>query len=161
MFHLFLNYVAIVFLAGYCICFYTYVATVCSNCFSCSVLCCSKCFFMLQSFIWMLHMFHTYVASVYPECFICFKCMLHSNVSCCKCRPPMLVSMMIDRAKPRPPTRGGGAGRHQRCGDTAQAAWCCRGRGRGESSVQPERDGRRADVEETGGKSSEQSGQQI
>jgi poly(3-hydroxybutyrate) depolymerase len=62
-------------------------------------------------FIWMLHMFYTYVASVCPKCFICFKCMLHLSVSCCKCKPPALVSMRAGRAKPQPPTRGGGAGR--------------------------------------------------
>jgi hypothetical protein len=50
-----------------------------------SVLCCNF-------FIWMLHMFHTHVARVYPKCFIYFKCMLHSSVSCCKCRPPVSVS---------------------------------------------------------------------
>jgi hypothetical protein len=67
------------------------------------VLCCNY-------FIWMFHMFHTHIASVCPKCFICFKCMLHSSVSCCKCRPPALVSMRAGRAKPRPPTHGGGAG---------------------------------------------------
>jgi hypothetical protein len=30
-------------------------------------------------------MFHTHVASVCAKCFICFKCMLHSSVSRCKC----------------------------------------------------------------------------
>jgi hypothetical protein len=80
-----------------------------------SVLRCSKCFFMLQ-------LFYLDVAYVLHTCckrcskyFICFECMLHSSVSCCKCRPPWLVSMRVDRAKPRPPMREGGAGRPQRC----------------------------------------------
>jgi hypothetical protein len=37
--------------------------------------------------------------------------MLHSSVSCCKCRPSALVSMRAGRAKPRPPMCGGGVGR--------------------------------------------------
>jgi hypothetical protein len=44
--------------------------------------------FMLQLaivFIWMLYMFHRYVASVCFKCFICFRLVLHSSVSCCKC----------------------------------------------------------------------------
>jgi hypothetical protein len=30
-------------------------------------------------------MFHTYIASVCSKCSICFRLMLHSSVSCCKC----------------------------------------------------------------------------
>jgi hypothetical protein len=59
--------------------FHTYVARVCSKCFSClSYIAISV--FMLQVasvFIWMLHMFHTHVASVCSKYFIC---MLHSSV---------------------------------------------------------------------------------
>jgi hypothetical protein len=95
-------------------------------------------------------MFHTHVASVCPICFIYFKCMLHSSVSCCKCRPPALVSMRVVRAKPRPPTHGGGVGRHRHCGKEAQAARCYCGRDGGESLVWPGRDGRRVGVEEAG-----------
>ena len=58
----------------------------------------------------------THVASVCPKCFICFKCMLYSSVSCCKCRPPALVSMRAGRAKPRPLMRGRGACRRRLCG---------------------------------------------
>jgi hypothetical protein len=54
-------------------------------------------------------MFRTHVANVCLKCFICFKCMLHSSVSCCKCKLPALVSMRAGRAKSRPPTHGGGA----------------------------------------------------
>jgi hypothetical protein len=85
-------------------------------------------------------MFHTNVASVCPKCFICLKCMLHSSVSCCKCRPPASVSMGAGRAKPRPPTCGGGASRRRRCGEEAG----------GESSGRPRRDRRRTGMEEAG-----------
>ena len=93
---------------------------------------------------------HTYVASVCPKYFIYFKCMLHSSVSCCKCRPSSLVSMRVGRAKPRPPTHRGGTGRRRRCGEEAQAARCNCGRGAGESSRRPIRDERHGGVEETG-----------
>jgi hypothetical protein len=109
-----------------------------------SVFSCCNCF------IWMLQIFHTHVASICPKYFICFKCMLYSSVSCCKCRPLVLVSMRTGRAKPQPPTRGGGAGHRRRCGEEAQATWCCCGRGGGKSSVRPRRDGRHAGVEESG-----------
>jgi hypothetical protein len=49
---------------------------------------CFICVFMLQLvsvFMWMLHKFHTYVVNVCSKCFICFRRMLHSSVSCCKC----------------------------------------------------------------------------
>jgi hypothetical protein len=92
-------------------------------------------------FFWMLHMFHTHVVSIYSKCFICFKCMLHSSISCCKCRPSVLVSMRAGRAKPQPPTRGGVAGRRQLCGEEAHAARYCCGRGGGESFGRTGRDG--------------------
>jgi hypothetical protein len=79
-------------------------------------------------------MFHTHVARVCPKYFICFKFMLHSSVSCCKCRPPALVSTSASRAKPWPSTPGGGVGGRRWCGEEAQAAWCCCGRDGGESS---------------------------
>jgi hypothetical protein len=78
----------------------------------------------------MLHLFHANAASVCPKCFICFKCMLHSSVSCCKCRPTTLVSMRVCRAMPRPPTRGGGTDRCRRFREEAQVAQCCCGRDR-------------------------------
>jgi hypothetical protein len=102
------------FLSRCCICFHTYVATVCSKCFTVLVLCCNKYFFHVAIvFIWMLYMFYTHVASVCPKYFFCFKCMLHLSVSRCKCRPPALVSMRVGRAKLRPPTHGGDAGRRR------------------------------------------------
>jgi hypothetical protein len=66
-------------------------------------------------------MFHTHVASLYPKCFICFKYMLHSSVSCCKCRSSALVSLeggqgqavAIDawrRCRPPPVVWGGDTG---------------------------------------------------
>jgi hypothetical protein len=58
--------------------------------------------------------------------------------------------MRVGRAKTGPPTCGEGAGRRRLCGEDAQAAWCCCGRGGGESSGRPERDGRRAGVAEVG-----------
>ena len=76
--------------------------------------------------------------------------MLHSSVSCCKCRPPTLVSIKAGRAKLRTPTPGGGTGRRRRCGEEAQAARCNCGRGAGESSRRPIRDERHGGVEETG-----------
>jgi hypothetical protein len=94
-------------------------------------------------------MFRTHVASVCPKYFIRLKCMLHSSVSCCKCRPPALVSMRVGRAKPRPPTRGGGVGRRRWCGKEAQAARCYCGRG-GVSLPDGLEETRRAGVEEAG-----------
>jgi len=81
-------------------------------------------------------MFHTYVASVCHKCFICFKCMLYLSVSSCKCRLLALVSIRVGRAKPWPPMRGGGVGRRRACGEEAQGARWCYGRGGGESSEQ-------------------------
>jgi hypothetical protein len=95
-------------------------------------------------------MFHTHVANICSKCFICFKCMLHSSVSCCKCGPPSLVSMRVGRAKPWGPTCGGGAGHPWWYVEEAQVAQCCCERGMGQSSGWPGRDGRRADVEEAG-----------
>ena len=77
-------------------------------------------------------------------------CCIRVFRTCCNCRPLALVSMRADRAKPRPPTRGGGAGRRQRCGDEAQAARCCCRRGGGESSEWPRRDGCRPVWKRTG-----------
>ena len=74
--------------------------------------------------------------------------MLLSSVSCCKRRPSVLVPMRAGRAKPRPPTRGRGAGRQRRCGEEAQARAVLLWKRRGESSGRPRRDGRRAGVEE-------------
>ena len=83
------------------------------------------------------NMFHT----VCPKCFICFKCVLHSSVHVTECRSLVLVSMRAGRAKPWPPTRGGGIGRHPRCGEEAQGVRCCYEKGKDESSGQPGRNG--------------------
>jgi hypothetical protein len=71
------------------------------------------------------------------------KCMLQSSFSCCKCRPPALVSMRVGR------TNSGHTDAWRRspprwCGEKAQAAQCCCGRGEGESSGRSRRDRRRA-----------------
>jgi hypothetical protein len=76
--------------------------------------------------------------------------MLHSSVSCCKCIPLAFVSMRAGRAKPQPPMSGGGADRCWRCGEEAQVTRCRCGRGEGESSGQPVRDGHCAGVDEAG-----------
>jgi hypothetical protein len=85
-------YVAIVFYLDVAYVFTHMLQQYVPNVSAVSVLCCNKCFFMLQLFIQMLHIFHTHVANVCPKCFICSKCMLHSSVSCCKCRSSALVS---------------------------------------------------------------------
>jgi hypothetical protein len=113
--------------------FQSYVAVSVFSCCNCST--------------WMLHMFHIHVASVCPKCLICFKYMLHSSVSCCKCIPPALVSMKACRAShghrraEAAHVAAGGVGKRHR------PKGVC-GRGRGESSGRPERDGRRTGVEE-------------
>jgi hypothetical protein len=84
------------------------------------------------------------------QMFHLFQCMLHSSISCCKSRPPTLVSMSVGRAKPRPSMRGGGVGRRRRCRKEAQAARCSCGRDGGKSSGWPKRNGHRAGVEEAG-----------
>jgi hypothetical protein len=117
---------------------------------------------MLQLFyLDVTYVFTHMLLSVCPRYFICFKCMLYSSVSCCKCRPLALLSMRAGSAKPRLPTRGGGARRRRRCGEEAQGAWCCCKRGRDESFGRTGIDGRRAGVEEGGDESSEQWGQWI
>jgi hypothetical protein len=120
MFQLFQYYVA-VSVFSCCNCFYLDVAYISHTCCKC-----------------MSQMFH------------CSKCMLQSSVSCCKCRPPALVSIRTSRAKPRPPTRGGGASRRRLCGEEAQAMRCYCGRGGGKSFGRPGRDGHRDGVEEAG-----------
>jgi hypothetical protein len=73
--------------------------------------------FMLQPaivFIWMLHMFHRYVASVYSKCFICFRLVLHSSVSCCKCFVFQRYVQRVMRARlerwEKGPSKMGGGG---------------------------------------------------
>jgi hypothetical protein len=84
----------------------------------------------------MLYLFQMYVAF---ECFIL---------------QVQTTNVVVDEGKQgqaRPLTCAGGVGRrHRRCGEEAQAVWCCCGRGWGESSRRPERDERRAGVEVAG-----------
>jgi hypothetical protein len=75
MFHPFFQTCVASALTGFCICFHTDVASVCSNFFSISNERC-KCF------IWMLHMSHTDVAHVCFKCFIYFRCMLQQVFLC-------------------------------------------------------------------------------
>ena len=68
--------------------FHKHVESVCSTCFQLFQSYVAISVFHVVSykcFIWMLHMFDTHVASVCSKYFICFKRMLHSSVSCCKC----------------------------------------------------------------------------
>jgi hypothetical protein len=52
----------------------------------------------------MLHMFHIYVASVCSKCFICFRLMLHSSISCCKC---FVFQRYVQRVMGAQPGRSG------------------------------------------------------
>jgi hypothetical protein len=65
-------------------------------------------------------MFNTQIVSVCSKCFIYFKCMLHSSVLCCKCRPPALVS--IDAWRRRRPPPAVWERRHRLCGAVMKEA---------------------------------------
>jgi hypothetical protein len=73
------------FLSGCCICFTHMLQEYVRNASAVSILRCNKCFYVASVLsgccICFIHMF----VSVCSKCFICFRRMLHSNVSCCKC----------------------------------------------------------------------------
>jgi hypothetical protein len=84
-------------------------------------------------FIWMLHMFHTDVASEkMSQIFQMYVASADRRRWCPRGRVgPSRGHRRVERRRRLPP----------RCGEEAQATWCCCGRGRGESSRWPERDG--------------------
>jgi hypothetical protein len=85
--------------------FHTYVATVCSKCFSCFSLILQQAVSCCKFKIWMFRVFHTHVASACSKCFIYFSDVYCIQMfSCCKC------FMLYGRARAAP--RAGGR-------------WCC------------------------------------
>jgi len=144
------------FLSGCCICFQTYVATYVPNVYVVSVLCCSKCFFMLQLFyLDVAYVSHTcckaYVLNVLSVSNICYsKCFMWqvqtANVGVHEGGQSQAIATDTwRRRRPSPAVWGGGTGRAvllwKRRGRVFQAAWKRRtprrcGRGGGESSEQ-------------------------